>query len=92
MSDDKIDWGEFPQIRKVGRYLFFGLCAIGPGVVVYGGLRALGINADLAGNANFVAMMITFLALRDMSAAWDRQLIEAAKARKGAAAVAPIAA
>lgn len=64
------DWRELPDIRKVGRYLFFALCAYGIGMVSYAAVRGLGLSRDAGILAASVAEVAAFLALRDMSAQW----------------------
>lgn len=82
---DQFDWSEFPHIRKTGRYLFFGVCALGTSALAYFLARGgLGFNKELANVVATAGLMATFLALRDMSKQWDWVLIQRAKALKAA--------
>lgn len=57
---------EVPYIRKVGRYLFFAVCAFGCSLIGYAAGMRFGFNADVARMLGTAAMLASFLALRDM--------------------------
>lgn len=71
---------EIPYIRKVGRYLFFAVCAVGISLEAFALFRHLGVVRDIALMAGNVCGFACFLALRDMSKAWDIALMERAEA------------
>lgn len=59
--------GPRPHLRKAGRYLFFGFCAFGISLEIYGAGLGLGIPKEIAHMAANAGLFIAFLALRDMS-------------------------
>lgn len=61
-------WQAIPHTRRVGAYLFFAVCAFGNSLVIYAPLRILGLPHWIISNAACIAMIGTFLALRDMTA------------------------
>ena len=80
--DDDISWADMPHLRKVGRYLFFWLCAFSTGMTVYVMLRFAGFSREVASPTNTATMFAVFLVLRDMSKQWDWALEKRAEARK----------
>jgi len=63
---------EYPHIRKVGRYLFFGMCAVGIALEAYCAARWTPLDKDLAATVANIAGFVAFLALRDMSKRWPQ--------------------
>lgn len=59
---------EYPHIRRAGAYLFFAFCGFSNSVVVYLPLKLLGLPHWAISNGSGIAMIATFLALRDMTA------------------------
>ena len=57
---------DIPQIRKVGRYLFYAICALGVSMIVYAGCYWLELPSWFRQNAANLAMIVSFLALRDI--------------------------
>lgn len=72
--DDKVDWNEIPNVRKVGRYAFFAVCAFGVSVVAGVPLILCGASREIVHQAASLVGIVSFLALRDMSKQWDAAL------------------
>lgn len=68
---ERFDWSEVPYLRQAGRYVFFGLCAAGMGTLAAVSAIAIGMSRDWANNIAGLTMLVSFLALRDMSAQWN---------------------
>jgi hypothetical protein len=60
-ADDKL-----PHTRKVGRYLFFAVCAFGVSVLAWGLCREIGFAKEICRVVADVTALACFLALRDM--------------------------
>lgn len=59
---------EYPNIRRAGAYVFFGICAFGNSVIAYLPLKLLGSPHWVITNGSCIVMIASFLALRDMTA------------------------
>lgn len=57
---------DYPHIRKVGRYVFFALCAFSMSILVYAIFRKLGAADFVCDHGANIVMFVCFLALRDM--------------------------
>lgn len=57
---------ELPHVRKVGRYLFYGLCSFGFSLLFHAVCRKTGLPNWLTEYIGTAAMFIAFMALRDM--------------------------
>lgn len=72
---DKVNWRDYPHLRHTGRYAFFALCGMGVGTLAgVFAVGAMGVARDISITIASVAGMSAFLALRDMSAAWQLAL------------------
>lgn len=67
----KVGDANYPNLRKLGRYVFFALCAAGIAVLGYAGCRMVGIGGHYASVVSNIAGIAAFLTLRDMAKTWD---------------------
>lgn len=58
---------QFPHLYRTGAYLFFALCSFGISMLAYAAARAFGFNDSVTHFASSIAMIASFLALRDMT-------------------------
>lgn len=77
---------EGPTVMKVGRYLFFGFCALGASLLPVGLFKYWGFPSDVTRLAGSATMLVCFLVLRDMSKTWDLARRAIYQANKGGGA------
>lgn len=57
---------DYPHIRKVGRYVFFALCAYGLSFLAYAVCLKLDAPDFVREHGTNIVLFVSFLALRDM--------------------------
>lgn len=62
---------QLPHCRKLGRYAFFAFLAVGAGILTHGLLKFADMPEVIYRHGGSVALLASFLVLRDMSKAWD---------------------
>lgn len=67
----KVGDANYPNLRKLGRYVFFAVCAAGVAVLGYVGCRMVGIGGNYASVVSNIAGITALLTLRDMAKTWD---------------------
>lgn len=66
---EPIDWKQYPHTRRLGAYLFFGVCAFCVSVVAGIIVAKLGASDLVQRAVTYAALLIVFVTLRDMTAA-----------------------
>jgi len=84
-ADRDVSWETIPNVRKVGRYAFFGVCGFGVGLLV--AVLSYYFGAPQAFSKTLVTpvFFVVFMTLREMSKQWDAVLQQKsiAERRKG---------
>lgn len=64
----QVDWEQYPHTRRLGAYLFFGVCAFCVSVIAGIIVAKLGASDLVQKAVTYAALLIVFMTLRDMTA------------------------